>query len=200
LEQVRKASESLLKSATHLYGLIENLLEWSRMQRGLIPFEPESLQLLPLIDECLRESIEIAGKKGLAIRYEIPENSELFADRLMMKSVLRNLVTNAVKFTRKGGEIVISAARTDGKATVIAIKDNGIGMNEKMVEGLFKMDIATQRKGTNGEPSTGLGLNICRDFVERHGGMLRAESEEADPSSGKSGGSTFFITLPAKPG
>jgi signal transduction histidine kinase len=96
-----------------------------------------------------------------------------------------------VKFTNKGGEIIVSAKTKKDNIVEINIKDNGIGMSREMIEGLFHLEVNTSRKGTEGETSTGLGLIICKDFVEKHGGKLRVKSEE-----GK--GSTFYFTIPGK--
>ena len=107
----------------------------------------------------------------------------------MLQTVIRNLVSNAVKFTPKGGKISLSAKVSDDKNVEISIKDSGIGMNLAMVDNLFRLHDQTNRKGTEGEPSTGLGLIICKDFIEKHGGKLWVESEE-----GK--GSEFYFTIP----
>ncbi|NQV02207.1 MAG: ATP-binding protein, partial [Bacteroidia bacterium] len=113
------------------------------------------------------------------------------ADGNMFESIVRNLVSNAIKFTPQEEKITITAKSLDGKWAEISVKDTGIGMSQKMIDALFKLDIDTSRKGTDNEPSTGLGLIICKDFVEKHGGKLWVESEE-----GK--GSTFYFTLPSK--
>ena len=134
---------------------------------------------------------ESATKKEIGIRYNVPEDLIVFADENMFGSILRNLSSNAVKFTPKGGNVIINAKPIPNDLVEISIKDTGIGMNKEMVENLFKLDIDTNRTGTDKEPSTGLGLIICKEFVEKHGGKLWVESEE-----GK--GSTFFLTLPAK--
>jgi len=109
----------------------------------------------------------------------------------MLDCILRNLASNSIKFTPKEGKIVIAAKPLDNDWVEISVKDSGIGMKEEMVGNLFQVVINTTRKGTNNEPSTGLGLIICKEFVEKHGGKLRVESEE-----GK--GSAFNFTLPSR--
>ena len=113
----------------------------------------------------------------------------VYADGYMLGSTVRNLVSNAIKFTPKGGEITIKATSIIGNFDEISVKDTGIGMNKNMIDNLFRIDEHTNRKGTEGEASTGLGLIICREFVEKHGGRLWVDSEE-----GK--GSTFCFSLP----
>jgi len=108
----------------------------------------------------------------------------------MLGSILRNLASNAVKFTVKGGSVTIAVIRMPGNSVEITVSDTGIGMNGEIVDSLFRPDLQTSRKGTDGEPSTGLGLIICKEFIEKHGGKLQVESEE-----GK--GSVFSFTLPA---
>jgi signal transduction histidine kinase len=107
----------------------------------------------------------------------------------MLQSVFRNLVSNSVKFTPRGGKIYLSAKTIDNNRVQISIKDSGIGMSTEMVDNIFRLDGQTDRPGTNGEQSTGLGLIICKEFVEKHNGKLRVASEE-----GK--GSEFFFDLP----
>ena len=178
-------------SATNLYSLLGNLLEWSRMQRGLTTFVPSSFQLMQRISESMVYVLESAVKKEISISYDIPENLEVYADKNMIGGIIRNLVSNAVKFTPKGGKITISAKSGSYNSIEISIKDSGIGMNTNMIEHLFRLDVNTSRTGTEGEYSTGLGLILCKDFIEKHGGKLWIESEP-----GK--GSTFRFTLPAK--
>ena len=132
---------------------------------------------------------ETAGKKGIQVIDQIPEDLEVMSDENMLKSTLRNLATNAVKFTPKGGEVIINARLADNGFVEISIKDSGIGMKKEMIDKLFLLDGKTSRRGTDGEPSTGLGLLLCKEFVEKHGGKIWVESEE-----GK--GSTFFFTIP----
>jgi signal transduction histidine kinase len=107
----------------------------------------------------------------------------------MLEATIRNLIVNAIKFTDKGGKILVSAQETEKGDTQIVIKDTGIGMSEDTIERLFKIDHVECRQGTNGEPSTGLGLILCKDFVTKHGGEIWAESVE-------NMGSTFFVTFP----
>ena len=126
----------------------------------------------------------------LRIRYDIPEDLRVLADVKMFESLMRNLVFNAVKFTPKGGMIIIGAKPMPGNTVEISICDTGIGMNQGIMDHLFALDGQSNRKGTEGEPTTGLGLIICKDYVEKHSGKIWAESEE-----GK--GSTFRFTLPA---
>ena len=190
MAEIQKISVSMKKSAGNLFNLLENLLEWSRIQRGLTRFNPESLMLLNAVAPIIEMIRDEADKKMIRISYDIPEGLRVVADAKIFDSLIRNLVYNAVKFTPKGGEITIEAKPMPDNAVEISIKDTGIGMNKHIIENLFRLDEQTNRKCTEGEPSTGLGLIICKDSIEKHDGKLWVESEE-----GK--GSTFRFTLPA---
>jgi signal transduction histidine kinase len=135
--------------------------------------------------------LEIAVNKGVEIVINIPVGMVVYADENMLESTIRNLATNAVKFTNKGGKILISAKSELNGDAKISVKDTGIGMNEQMIEKLFRIDELSCRQGTNGEPSTGLGLILCKDFIDRHNGKIWAESTEYM-------GSTFHFILPNK--
>ncbi len=188
LSELQKIALSMRKSATNLFGLLENLLEWSRLRRGITNFEPETFLLKSFGEESLKSVFEPADKKGIQIRYEIPENIEVYADRYMLGSTLRNLVSNSIKFTHPGGFITIAAKYNTDNSVQISINDTGIGMNKNMSENLFRLDEQTNRKGTEGEPSTGLGLIICKEFIEKHGGKVWVESEVGQ-------GSVFCFTI-----
>ncbi len=189
MDEIQKFAVSMRNSATNLFRLLENLLEWSRIQQGLIPFRPNKVLLLPIMNESIEMVVEFAKNKNIDIVYEIPHQLEVFADTNILQTILRNLVLNAVKFTNKNGDILISAKATNENSCVISIRDNGIGMDQKRIDNLFRMDITTSRNGTEGETSTGLGLIICRDFIEKHGGKLWIESEVNQ-------GSCFYFSLP----
>ncbi len=191
-EEIKKMAGSMRDSATNLFRLLENLLEWSRLQRGITSFEPGQFLLMPMIAETMRPVMGEANKKEIEIRYKIPSDLEVFADEYMLASTIRNLASNAVKFTTKGGKVTISAKTTPGNSVEFSVRDTGIGMSPQMVDDLFRLDVQTNRRGTEDEPSSGLGLLLCKDFIEKHGGKIWVESEE-----GK--GSTFYFTLPAAP-
>jgi PAS domain S-box-containing protein len=187
-QEIYTISLSLKNSATKLFCLLENLLQWSRMQQGLIPFHPETLQLLPIVKGSLSIIIESARIKNIEITYDIPDELTISGDINMLLSVLRNLASNALKFTPSGGIINISAI-TSGSTIEISVKDSGIGMSSEIVKDLFRIDAKNNRPGTEGEPSSGLGLLLCKDFIEKHKGEIRVVSEV-----GK--GSTFYFTIP----
>jgi len=190
-DQVQKIAGSIRRSATNLFILLENLLEWSRLQRGVISFNPSSFLLKPWLPENMVLAEEAAKKKDITIHYEIPDDLPVYADEKMLGGLFRNLASNAVKFTPKGGQVCVAAKlRPDGWVEIF-VQDSGIGMSKEMIADVFRLDKDTRRKGTDKEPSTGLGLIICKEFVEKHCGKLWIESE-----AGK--GSTFYFSLPDK--
>jgi signal transduction histidine kinase len=189
-KEIQFVAVNMKSSATNLFQLLENLLEWSRMEQGLIPFAPKEKLVLPIVAECMTTIQDAANNKNISINVEISEKTTVFSDSNSIHSVIRNLISNAVKFTPKGGTIHIQA-KEDDKKTTISITDTGIGMSAEMVENLFRLDVQTNRNGTNNEPSTGLGLILCKEFVEKHGGEIWVESKE-----GK--GTTFSISFPDK--
>ena len=190
-DKIQELLMVMKNSATNLNRLLENLLQWARIQQGLVPFNPNVVQLRPLVNDSLDTMLEPAKIKGIEIDYDIPDDIEVFADRNILQTILRNLVSNAMKFTPSGGKISLSAKVTGDKSIEISIKDSGIGMSPDLVDVLFRLDAQTNRKGTDGEPSTGLGLIICKDFIEKHGGKIWVESK-----LGK--GSDFKFTYPMK--
>ena len=191
MHEIQKIAVMLRKSATNLFSLLGNLLEWSSMQRGLTTFSPDFYLLKSKISESMVYVLEGARKKEVSVNYAIPRDLVVYADPNMLAGIIRNLVSNAVKFTPKGGSILISARSGNSNLVHISVKDSGIGMNKNMLDNLFCLDVNTKRSGTDGEYSTGLGLILCKDFIEKHGGKLWIDSEE-----GK--GSTFHLTLPGK--
>ncbi len=189
-KEIQEMAVNMRKSANNLFRLLGNLLHWAGMQQGIISFNKERVILFPLIAESVEMLIESANYKKIDLKTVVPPHLEVFADGNMLQTVIRNLVSNAVKFTPRGGKVSIMAKSTVENYIEISIKDSGIGMNRKMIDNLFRLDIKTNRKGTDGEPSTGLGLLLCKEFVEKHGGRLWVESEEKK-------GSTFYFTIPA---
>jgi PAS domain S-box-containing protein len=192
IEELQKIASLLRKSATNVFCLLGNLLEWSKMQSGLTSFVPSHFLLLSKIDESMLLVQEEANKKEIAISYDIPNYLEVFADAFMFGSVIRNLTFNAVKFTPRGGKITISAISTSDNMVEISVMDTGIGMNKKVIDNLFRLDSNVNRNGTEDELSTGLGLIICKDFIGINGGKLRGKSKEGI-------GSTFIFSLPMNP-
>ena len=178
-------------TATDLFSLLENLLEWSRLQRDVVIFSPSSFMLMQKISESMSLVVESATKKEIDISYAIPDELTVFADENMLRSIICNLSANAIKFTPHAGKITITAKSLDNDWIEISVKDTGIGMNKEMVGNLFQVGINTSRTGTAGEPGTGLGLIICKEFIEKHGGKIWVESQ-------KGKGSTFYFKLPAK--
>jgi signal transduction histidine kinase len=163
------------------------------MQQGLIPFNPENIQLNMIVEESMEMIQESANLKGIEISTDIPEGIEVFADLKIMQTVIRNLVSNAIKFTPKGGKVSVLAKNNNENKVEISIRDTGIGMNQTMIDNLFRLDIKTNFSGTDGEPSAGLGLLLCKEFIERHDGKISVESD-----IGK--GSTFIFTIPGTEG
>ncbi len=186
--EIQDIATTLNKSAVTLYRLLENLLEWSYIQRGKLVIRPEWIDLREKIDQITEVSADYAKKKGVTIHYEVPAGISLFADMHMFEAIIRNLVFNAVKFTPEGGDIYITAKEINETMTQVSVTDTGIGIPAEMIGRLFMLDQSTSRKGTTGEPSTGLGLIICKDLIERQGGGIDVQSTE-----GK--GSTFSFTL-----
>jgi PAS domain S-box-containing protein len=194
LSELHDISKNIQESAKNLYTLLENLLEWSRMQRGSISFNPENCPLVFIIAQNISICEEVASQKNITISNLISTDLVIFADIPMLNTVIRNLLSNAIKFTPRGGKIEVGAsiiAVNDNEIIEVYIKDNGIGIDSKLKNNLFKIDTKVSRQGTEGEPSTGLGLLLCKDFIEKNNGTLRVESTE-------NVGSTFFFTLNSK--
>ena len=191
MDELQQIAISMKNSATNLSNLLENLLEWSLVHQGLMPFNPKILKLRPIADESISIMQEPAKSKDIEIINNISDDTMVFADSNLLQTVIRNLVSNAVKFTHKGGNIRLYSRTTEERRVEISIHDSGIGISPKMLNQLFRLDSKTNRNGTEGESSSGLGLLLCKGFVEKHGGKLWAESEE-----GK--GSIFYFTIPFK--
>jgi len=170
------------------FSLLDNLLEWARSQRGMMPFSPESTRLIELIKTSSDTIGPTALSKKIDITIDVPSECEIVVDRKMMSTVIRNLISNAVKFTPPNGKIHIEALQKETE-TIIKVEDAGVGMNEEQLNNLFKDLIVTSTKGTNGETGTGFGILMCKEFIQKHNGQLYAESEQEK-------GSVFTIILP----
>ncbi|MCX6270940.1 MAG: PAS domain S-box protein [Bacteroidetes bacterium] len=188
-DKVNRIVGGMRKSVTNLFRLIENLLEWSRVQQGAVPYNPQTIRLKPLVEE-VTEMVKVSAiRKDITVSVSVQEDVMIIADAYMFSAILRNILFNAVKFTAEGGKVNISTRTDEDNKVKISISDTGIGMSPIMISNLFRLDKTSGRKGTAGEPSTGLGLIISKDFVEKHGGLIIVQSEE-----GK--GSIFTIVLP----
>lgn len=190
IEDIQEYVNHLNKSANNLYRLLTNLLEWSKMQRGLTAFNPEILNVTKIMRETLDVYLDIVDQKGIKINSSIPNNLIAFCDKQMLETILRNLMSNAIKFTSKGGSIEVTGRNIKTKLE-ITIRDTGIGMSEDILKNIFRIDNLKSRKGTENEPSTGLGLLLCKEFVKKNNGEIFAQSEE-----GK--GSMFKVILEIK--
>ncbi len=189
VEEIKDITLSMKKSATGIFSLLENLLEWSRLQRGVMDFIPEKINLKKKVNECISVLSESAQKKNIEIEVSISNDIEVIADKNMFDTIIRNLISNALKFTKGGGKVSVSALREKDNSVEIKVFDSGIGMTSELKNKLFRIDEKTSRPGTDGEPSTGLGLLLCKEFVEKHGGKIWVDSEVGR-------GTTFTFKLP----
>lgn len=177
IEDIQKVAKSMKTSATYLFKLLENLLEWSRMQRGVMKNEPQTCQLSTYFEQAIALNSTLISNKEIKLQNLIPVDFQVTADAHMLNSVLRNLVSNAIKFTNNKGNIVINAMHINDKLTHISIKDSGIGISESDMQTLFKIDSISSNPGTEGETGTGLGLVLCKEYIERNGGKIWIDSE-----------------------
>jgi PAS domain S-box-containing protein len=189
MEEIKDITLNMKTSASNIYILLENLLEWSRLRRGGMDFVPEKLNLKEKIEACIDVLSESARKKRIGLIFSVPDELDAFVDNHMFDAVIRNLVSNAIKFTPAGGKVNVTAGYNNEHSIEVIISDNGIGMTPELKNKLFMISEKTNRNGTEGELSTGLGLLLCKEFIEKHGGKIWVESEV-----GK--GSVFSFTIP----
>ncbi|MCA0386923.1 MAG: PAS domain-containing sensor histidine kinase [Bacteroidetes bacterium] len=189
-EETGKLLNNLGHSAKSAFKLLENLLEWASMKSGRISFEPVPLPLINVVNDAVRLLHHQADLKRITLKNGVDANLRVTADKNMTSLVIRNLIANSIKFTPEGGNVEIFAVSLEDGFVRVSVKDTGIGMPGDIIENMFKIDTKVSRPGTNGEPSTGLGLLLCHEFVEKHNGEIWAESEE-------NVGTVFHFTLPA---
>jgi PAS domain S-box-containing protein len=170
LELINLSSESA-------YNLLDNLLQWARTQTDKIKFNPEYFELSEVVKQVMDLQGIIAEKKQVSVENLIQESTRVYADKNMIHTVIRNLISNAIKFSKKGGKVFISSF-DNGNMTEIVIRDEGIGMSRDNLSMLFRIDTYYSTSGTSGESGTGLGLIICKEFVEKNNGRIRASSKE----------------------
>ncbi len=182
----------IFSSAQKLYALLENLLTWSKIQRGMMECMPTSLKLCELVEENIDLFTGQAEKKQITILNAMPPDISAWADESMLSAVLRNLISNALKYTNSDGHVQIAAKELDRDFWEISVSDNGVGIPENALPKLLRLDTQYSHVGTAGEEGTGLGLILCRELVEQNGGTIRVESE---PDKG----TTFYFSLPRQP-
>ncbi len=189
-EEMIELLQVMNDAAENGYKLLQNLLEWSRSQTGRLSWDPENIFLESIISENIGLLKKAADNKNISIKTDLPKVLNAFADENMVRTILRNLLSNAIKYTYEGGEILIIGKSEEGMSS-ICVQDNGVGISQDNIEKLFKIDVDFSLQGTAKEEGTGLGLILCKEFVEKNNGAIWVESAE-----GK--GSMFRFTLPEK--
>jgi signal transduction histidine kinase len=187
--RIEKYSGMINISAVQTLRLLENLLEWAKSQTGKILFNPIPINLSELFNEEFIMLNDMSTGKNIELKSSFPDDLTVIADKNMLKTILRNLISNAIKFTHKNGKVEVKAI-IDNKQVEISVSDSGIGMTKETMAKLFRIDANLVTRGTENEKGTGLGLFLCKEFVEKHGGKIWVESE-----SGK--GSVFKFVLPS---
>ena len=188
-EHKLKMINSIFKSSNNIYRLLENLLQWSRSQTGTLKTNPGNISIYKIVENNIGLLSDIIEKKNIAWHIDIPTEQKCFADEQMIDTVIRNILYNAAKFTENGSILIKSEVKES--YLKISFSDSGIGIEEDKLEFLFELDQSKSTVGTQGEQGTGLGLIICKDFIEKNGGVIFVESEVNK-------GTTFIFTLPIK--
>ena len=187
--EIQEFAHQLNKSANQLFSLLENLLEWARMQQGLVAVKPERINAgseLQIVLDLLQANLL---QKNLKLIRSLPENIFVNADKNMFHAIFRNLLSNAVKFTPRGGEITVLAEVTNEEITIM-VKDSGIGMDETMVQNLFSLTEKSNRLGTENESSSGLGLLLVKEYVAKNNGKMGVLSKVGE-------GTSFTVSFPS---
>lgn len=180
-------------TANDTYKLLDNLLQWSRIQLGKMDFLPDTFNLKKSVDQICNLLNLQSSQKDITLVNSIPEETVVFADNNMLDTIIRNIISNAIKFSNINGSVIIGIndAKSNPNDSVIYIKDQGKGIPYEDQDKLFKLDINYSTTGTNKEKGTGLGLILCKEMVEKHNGKIWFESVPDE-------GTTFFISLPKK--
>lgn len=179
---------AIFRASSHISDLLENLMKWSKSQRGQIEYSPEIFDIRIVVVDNINLLENTASKKGISLINNVEENSTAYFDINMVSTVVRNLISNAIKFTSSGGKIEISAHK-DKSNWVVAVSDNGVGIDEKHIDRIFNIDYNFSTRGTDNETGTGLGLVLCHEFIKFNRGKIWVESE-------KGKGSNFYFSLP----
>ncbi len=187
-EKIQLMLQTISNSSKNTLELLENLLVWARSQTGNIEFHPSEFDFQKLILQNIAILESFATDKNIKISSAVPNNSHVYGDLNMINTILRNLITNAIKFTPKKGKVTIDFAKKDNSYE-ISVKDTGVGIPKETIPLLFKIEGDVSTKGTEDEKGTGLGLILCKEFVDKHGGTIWVKSEINT-------GSTFYFTLP----
>lgn len=191
-ERLRRMGDELYKSAQSQYRLLNNLLDWSKIQREEFKVNLKSLNLKDEVSAVIEPFELMAAQKSIHLSSEIGNDISVIADVDLLHLLLRNIISNSIKFTHTGGKVSVSAQREEN-CTAISVADNGMGIPKNDLEKLFRLDVRYTTKGTQNEPGSGLGLMLCKEIAEKHGGTIKVESEV-----GK--GSKFIFYLPLNNG
>ncbi len=187
-DDIEELAGLIQTSAERTMNLLTSLLDWARSQTGKVEFKPKMVPVNGVISEAVGSLKDVADHKSIDISVDISENEMVYADEAMAGTVIRNLLSNAIKFTNVGGKIRLSSEQENGMS-LFKVQDTGVGIEKEDMEKLFRIDESYSVPGTLNEKGTGLGLLICKEFIEKHGGHIWVESE-----LGK--GSTFCFTFP----
>jgi len=189
LEKIENLASIINDASKRGYAILQNLLDWSRSQTGMLKLCPEKINIRSLIDTHISE---VPLNKQILISSLIKQDVFVNTDRNVLDAILRNLIDNAVKFTHRNGKIYIDATQKDGKH-IISVKDTGVGIPAERIDTIFRPESHDTMPGTENEPGTGLGLKLCREFVEKLNGEIWVESVENE-------GSTFMFSIPGNNG
>lgn len=190
-ETAKEFLQGMHKSSKNAFNLLENLLEWSRIQTGRMPIEPEEIDVAEIVRENLALLEVNIDKKGLHIENNLQPAEPAYADENSINAVVRNLLSNAIKFTPEEGQIALHSNRTE-EEVVITVQDNGPGISSEILPTLFRIDVRHTNAGTHWEKGTGLGLVLCKEFIEKNNGQISVESEPGQ-------GTMFMFSLPLEP-
>lgn len=189
---IEKYARIIQRSSEQAMDLLQNLLDWSRSQVGRMEFSPENIDIVELINQSTDLLSNYAQQKSIPVYLQVPDKLVVRVDKEMIHTVLRNLISNAIKFTQTGGKVVITARRTT-RELLVSVADNGIGVDNEALDHLFRIDKTYSSPGTQNEKGTGLGLILCKELIDKHNGRIWVESE-------KDKGSNFQFSIPQPTG
>ena len=189
-EKVKDYARAIHTSGQNTYALLDNLLSWARLQLDHLEYSPEQIHIKKAVDDVLEETADMAAAKQVVVSNQL-RGQKVFADPTMLRVLLRNLVNNAIKFSKSGGEIEITSGGSSKNQNVFKVADHGLGMTKAKVAELFEFSHLKSEPGTAGETGTGLGLMLCKEIIDRHGGHIEVESTYRK-------GTTFSFSLPQR--